>query len=690
MEVNKASVLSQFIAANGGTQFVIPTYQRNYVWESKQIKQLLSDIKKLVNVNGNEKNYHYIGSIVYINTSSIGMYYEKTIIDGQQRLTTIFLILQTLKLIALTRNEITKANGIQNMYLENNAYIDNNFKYRLKPLISDDKVYELIAKNKLDELDEYKNSNVYKAFATIQRELKQWIASGLTIDQIISAIDKLKIVWIQLEKDENPQQVFESINSTGVNLTSADLIRNYILMNKDNETQTYLYNEYWIPIENKYVKSGKLSEFFRFYCAIKEKSVINQRDVYEIFKNEFDSGEFEDEEKLKEILNYAKYYYWITVKCDNLEIEKALSDYRNIQTNMPHPILMESFRFYEETKISKENLIKTISLFATYIIRRNMASLDTKSISQMFPGLLGSIISKCEKNGYSNYYDNCVESLVVDKKGNSQYMPTDEEIESEFSKTNLYVRDLTKFVLTKIENNENRIPYSNLNIEHIMPQTITDYWKQYVNDVGLYEQIVNRIGNLTLVDNKDNSGMSNKNFEKKKEYLLNTRHIKMNEDILNKSIWNEDEINKRSREIAKKFNSIFKYPDCDNLIKTKLNDAQYDVVTDNLDEICSLNPSILIIGSEINYIDSWTDVYKILLAKFYELNIDDFMDVINDLNDNVYDKPQVSINAAELRTPYMFVEDLYCETNKSTKEKITLIRRIYNNMQLSINIKFIK
>ena len=133
MEVNKASVLSQFIAANGGTQFVIPTYQRNYVWESKQIKQLLADIKKLIGVNENEKNYHYIGSIVYINTSSIGMYYEKTIIDGQQRLTTIFLILQTLKLIALTRNEISKANGIQNMYLENNAYTDDNFKYRLKP-----------------------------------------------------------------------------------------------------------------------------------------------------------------------------------------------------------------------------------------------------------------------------------------------------------------------------------------------------------------------------------------------------------------------------------------------------------------------------------------------------------------------------------------------------------------------------
>ena len=251
MEVNKASVLSQFIAANGGTQFVIPTYQRNYVWESKNIKQLLSDIKKLVKTEKTEKNYHYIGSIVYINTSSIGMYYEKTIIDGQQRLTTIFLILQTLKIVASVKGDSKKAESINTMYLENNIYVEDSFKYRLKPLISDDIVYELIAKNNLSELDKYKHSNVYKAFSIIQKEMKNWVDEGINIDEIIEAIDKLKIVWIQLEKDENPQQVFESINSTGVNLTSADLIRNYILMNKDNETQTYLYNNYWIPIENQ-------------------------------------------------------------------------------------------------------------------------------------------------------------------------------------------------------------------------------------------------------------------------------------------------------------------------------------------------------------------------------------------------------------------------------------------------------
>lgn len=690
MEVNKASVLSQFIAANGGTQFVIPTYQRNYVWESKQIKQLLADIKKLIRIEKTEKNYHYIGSIVYINTSSIGMYYEKTIIDGQQRLTTIFLILQTLKIIANSSGDIVKANNINTMYLENNAFVDDNFKYRLKPLISDDRVYELIAKNKLSELEAYKDTVVYKAFSTIYKEMKNWISSGILIDEIIEAIDKLKIVWIQLEKDENPQQVFESINSTGVNLTSADLIRNYILMNKDNDTQTYLYENYWIPIENKYVKTSKLSEFFRFYCAIKEKSVINQRDVYEMFKKEFDSLEITDEDKLKEILNYARYYYYITNSIEDAEIEEALSDYRNIQTNMPHPILMESFRFYENERISKESLIKTINLFAIYIIRRNMASLDTKSISQMFPGLLGRIISKSEKNGFERYYENCVECLVVDTKGNSQYMPTNEEIENEFIKTNLYVRDLTKFVLTKIENNNNHISYSNLNIEHVMPQTKTDYWVNYVSDEALYEQIVNRIGNLTLVDSKDNSGMSNKNFDVKKQYLTNTRHIKLNEEILNNDIWNEEKINMRSRKIANEFNKIFKYPECDNLIKEKIDNEKFDVMSDSLEELSSFSPSLLIVDGEINNVDNWTDTYKLILKYLYEKNCDLFVKVYEDLNENVYDKPQITKEISELRSPYMFVENLYCETNKSTKEKIVLLKRIYENMNYDIEIKVVK
>lgn len=690
MEVNKASVLSQFIAANGGTQFVIPTYQRNYVWEAKNIKQLLSDIKKLVKTEKTEKNYHYIGSIVYINTSSIGMYYEKTIIDGQQRLTTIFLILQTLKVVANEKGDSKKAASINTMYLENSIFVDDSFKYRLKPLISDDKVYELIAKNNLSELNKYKNSNVYKAFSIIYKEMKNWLDEDISIDEIIEAIDKLKIVWIQLEKDENPQQVFESINSTGVNLTSADLIRNYILMNKDNDTQTYLYNNYWIPIEDKYVQTSKLSEFFRFYCAIKEKSIINQKDVYEIFKKEFDSSDKSVEDQLEEILAYAKYYYYIMIKSEDDEIEEALSDYRNIQTNMPHPILMETFRLYEAEKVSKENLIKTINLFATYIIRRNMASLDTKSISQMFPGLLGRIISKSEKNGYEKYYDNCVECLVVDTKGNSQYMPTDEEIESEFAKTNMYVRGLTRFVLTKIENSGSHIEYSNLSIEHVMPQTKTSYWVNYVNDEALYEQIVNRIGNLTLVDEKDNSGMSNRDFDVKKKYLTQTRHIKLNEDILNKSEWNEEEINKRSKFIAKQFNRIFKYPECDNLIKKKISDKKYDVMNDDLGELIDLSPTILLVNGDINYVDTWTDVYKILLRYLYELNPEKFNNSVETLNDEVYDKPQISKEIGDLKSPYMFVEDLYCETNKSTKEKIILLRRIIEILDLKFEIKVIK
>lgn len=179
-----------------------------------------------------------------------------------------------------------------------------------------------------------------------------------------------------------------------------------------------------------------------------------------------------------------------------------------------------------------------------------------------------------------------------------------------------------------------------------------------VNDEVLYEQIVNRIGNLTLVDSKDNLGMSNRDFEVKKQYLTQTRHIKLNEDIFNKTECNEEEINKPSKAIVRQFNNIFKYPECDNLIKNKINETKHDVIGDGLEELISLSPSILLINNNINYVDTWTDVYKVLLKYLYEIDCEKFTSSLENLNENIYDKPQVSEEISDLRSPYMFVEDI--------------------------------
>lgn len=240
MEVGKKSILNGFIGGNNSTQFVIPIYQRNYVWGKDNVNQLLKDIEKMIPYIDDENRFHFFGSIVYIDTIHKGSFNEWTIIDGQQRLTTIFLLLQAMKVVYVESNKI-----ISKKYLLNDEDIVNSKdeydRYRLKPLVSDDNVYLKISNDNLIGLsNEEKNSNIYKVYNIIKTRLMDW-KNKYDIETILNALDKFKVVWIQLAKSEDPQQVFESINSTGVNLTAADLIRNFVLMNKSDNKQTKIY-----------------------------------------------------------------------------------------------------------------------------------------------------------------------------------------------------------------------------------------------------------------------------------------------------------------------------------------------------------------------------------------------------------------------------------------------------------------
>lgn len=689
MEVGKKKILNGFIGGNNSTQFVIPIYQRNYVWEKKNIIQLLEDIEKMIPYydNDDESIFHFFGSIVYIDTLHKGSFSEWTIIDGQQRLTTIFLILQVLKQIYYEQEKI-----ITKKYLLNDEDIINTSdemdRYRLKPLVSDDNVYKLISDNKLERLtDSEQNSNVLKAYNVIKKELEKW-KSKYTFEEIIGAIDKFKVVWIQLDKKEDPQQVFESINSTGVNLSAADLIRNFVLMNKDNSTQTHIYNEYWSPIEFDYVGTKNLKEFFRFYVSIKEKITIPEREVYEKFKLQYEKllAEQNEEEILSEILNYARYYYYISrdaSESNNQTLEEILKDYRNAKSNMPHIVIMETMNLYfNKQRIEESDLLSTIKLLTTYIVRRNICGIDTKSISNIFGSMLGKILKKFEEG--ENYYNSVLKTFVVDTRLTNQFMPTDKTIEEEFNKSNLYSRESTTFILKKIENNESRIPYSNLNVEHVMPQTETKYWSKYVNENSIYEEVVNRIGNLTLVDSKDNSSMSNRNFEAKKQVLNKSRHIKMNEEILNKENWNEDEILERSKILSQEFIKIFPYPDVvidetdDIYIHINLND---DSINDYKDYAFSNPLEITIDDNSIDFSGNWTDVLARILIELYSYDAEAFIKASKEIIDEYgYKGIQISNTPIGMRTPYEFIDGMFVEINTNTIHKLSLLQRMITKM----------
>ena len=696
MEVGKKKILNGFIGGNNSTQFVIPIYQRNYVWEKKNILQLMSDIEKMIPYYNNEDEsvFHFFGSIVYIDTLHKGSFSEWTVIDGQQRLTTIFLILQALRQIYSENEKI-----ISKKYLLNDEDIintnDEMDRYRLKPLVSDDNVYRLIQDNKLDKLSETdQNSNVLKAFNIIKKELTEW-KHKYTFEQILGAIDKFKIVWIQLDKKEDPQQVFESINSTGVNLTAADLIRNFVLMNKDDVTQTRIYEDYWSPIEFEYVETKNLKEFFRFYVSIKERNTIPEKDVYDRFKTKYDEllKEYTEEQVLGEILDYAKYYYYICEDSSKLpgseNVELALKDYRNAKTNMPHIVLMETMNlYYKEKKISEEDMINTIKLLTTYIVRRNLAGLDTKSISNIFGSMLGKILKKF--NDGENYYTAVMKTFVVETRLTNQYMPNDRTIRDEFTKSNLYSREATSFILKKIENNESRIPYSQLNIEHVMPQTDTKYWLKCIDDGSVYEEVVNRIGNLTLVDAGDNSSMKNIDFESKKKILEKSAHIKMNVYILNKAEWNETEISRRSNILANEFIKLFPYPEYEITesedIYSHIN-LNNDSIS-NPDDFIFTKPLEVIINDEtFNKFSNWNKVLEEVLLYLYNYDSDLFMKSALEVNKEYgYQTDQIAYTPVEMRAPFEFTEGIFVEENTSTTHKLSLMQRIINKMQLDYDI----
>lgn len=671
MEVWKKTILNQFIWANNSTSFVIPIYQRNYVWKKENIIKLLSDIELMMDSIDDPNKFHFFWSIVYIDTIHKWSFSEWTIIDWQQRLTTVFLILQALR-TAYKEDEAR----ISKKYLINDEDIiwtnDELSRFRLKPLVTDDNVYHKIANSEPLWWDDEK-SHIYRAYKIITDKVNiRKNSKNFKLDDILSAIDKLQIVWIQLDKNEDPQQVFESINSTWVSLTQSDLIRNFVLMNKEDSRQTYVYNQYWKPIEFKYVSTDKLKEFFRFYVSILEEETIDDKKVYELFKNKYlellESWRFEDD-ILNDILAYAKYYKCVVFDSEELHseaIENALEDYRQLQTNMPTLVFMHVLKMYDNRDITEEDVVKTINLLVTFVIRRNVCWYLTSWISRLFGRFLSKVLKNFSEWGLT-FYESVVKE-IYELRPTKASMPLDETTKEHFRNDNFYTFQFTRYILWKIENYENnvRIDNDNLSIEHIMPQKATEFWEKRVSDMNLYDEIVNRIWNLTIIDQPDNTKMKNNNFDSKKEVLKKTNHIKMNVEIINKSDWNENSINERSDEMYKTFIKIFPYPD---ISKFSTNDSE------NL-----LDSWIIPLDSDINvtwksienlYYDGktypilkWKNLLPILSKILYQINPDKFENMVID---NVIHKATKNTNKDWYAPIFAFKSD-------ANKEQLTPIK----------------
>lgn len=561
MESNPRKLLDEFIPEAVGKQFVIPVYQRKYTWTvKKQLVQLIKDLEQLIEDETKQKQ-HFLGTIVYLE-NIVEYKVERSIVDGQQRLVTMFLMAHAMK--SISENEY-RAREIDETYLQNYAEkADSRYRQRLYPSVADGEDYTIISEGRFDELNKDSSSNIVQNFLYLQAELKS-LVERYTFDRVLYALKRFSIVYIKLDDRDNAQQIFESINSTGERLTASDLIRNFIMMNKSNEEQTLLYKQYWRKLEAVFDNSKGMEDFFRYYLAAMTEEYSAKHVLYQAFKEYWhkERESASDVELLQKLVRYSEYFVNLYYKKPDGKYLEVLSDFQSMESMMPAPFVLElSEWYYFDKVISEEQYFEIINVVNGYQLRRYFNGDDTSRVSKAFPSYLKHVRKYVAVHGFENIVDIVIYVLVTRNQSNNMSLPTDKALKSNLSNVNAYAMRLVRWLLEKIENRNNpaTLDMSNLSIEHIMPQTSTAYWEEKAGVSGEeYIELVNTIGNLTLVTKPDNSAAGNKDFETKKKIFEDTLHIRLNKTLYGMSEWTSEAIKNRSERLIDELISMYPY-----------------------------------------------------------------------------------------------------------------------------------
>ena len=550
------------------TQFVIPAYQRNYTWTAnREVKQLFEDIEAVLDGTHSK---HFIGIMIYLEQSVTPFLSERSVIDGQQRLTTVFLTMYAIKELMVEQGMNEEALDLEYVYLVNQYR--NTKKYKLKPLVADDTVYQKIVNEDFKSITERK-SNVFVNFVYIKSRLKEFMTK-YSLNEILAAMNKLYIVCVPIAEDDYPQKIFESINATGAKLTASDLIRNFILMTIKSDLQDEYYDKYWRKIEELVDTDSKnLEAFFRFFLMAKCRSLINKNGVYRAFTQWYDENkkELEVKEICCELVRYAQYHnelYKAPVESLETELRVPIREMRRNISDMPTPMLLELYAIHKQevvsgvTTITSKQFAEILTILNSYLMRRSLCGLDTSDISRYFPDLLKDLLNECQGD-YRNIVEIFKRFLINRNKGNLRVMPDDKQLFERIYHANMYsLRNWVNAFFTKLESENNPAPvdFSKLSIEHLMPQKPTMNWYSTLGVTKeIYEENVHRLGNLTLAAKSDNSRMSNNVWEYKNSVLASTNHLKINLPLLDKKQWTIDEIDRRTKMLIKEIARLYPY-----------------------------------------------------------------------------------------------------------------------------------
>ena len=529
--------------------FVIPVYQREYEWKVEHCKQLYND---LVFTSKTNRESHFFGSIVSATNPSGGRG-EYVIIDGQQRITTVSILLiaihNILKKGILQSNDQNLGNKILKKYLRDQY--DN--KIKLEPAANSQKAYYALFSE--DQSDYIRDSRITLNYQYFYDTI---LKSEITIDELMDALSKLVVIDILLDKDDDPQLIFESLNSTGLALSESDKIRNYVLMALPLNDQRRYYTSYWQKIENNTLPNTDV--FIRDYLTLKLHRIPTITKIYAEFKEY--SQRVDKEELLQDMVKYAKYYAVIqSPELAESGLRNILTKLRKLDNSVINPYVMEIMDGYQSREFELTEIVSILQIVETYLVRRIICAVPTNALNKIFMTLHKDVL---RQEGNDAGYLEKLKYILLSKQGSGRF-PTDREVSENLENRNLYQDMKGSYLLYLLECLENQDNYEVvdlqkliseglLSIEHVMPQTLSEKW---IADLGgsesagkIHDRWLHKLANLTLTGY--NAKYSNNSFVDKKNMPMGFKdsHLKLNQYITNCDTWTEVELVERNKQLT--------------------------------------------------------------------------------------------------------------------------------------------
>lgn len=653
-------------------RFIIPVYQRNYDWRTENCKQLYDDLVKVIK---NNRRSHFFGSLVSVYNPS-GRNTEFLVIDGQQRLTTVSLLF--LAMYNLMKNGVVQPEdeSLPKQLYEDflvDKYQPKEKRIKLKPVKNDQMAFGKLFSDPSEYVRESNLTANYNYF--YERIQKQEIQ----IDELFDAICCLEIINITLNNDDNPQLIFESLNSTGLDLSEGDKIRNFILMELPAKEQDEYYEKYWNQIEicTKY----DVSMFIRDYLSVKQQAIPQQKKIYAIFKDYVEISNIQTEPLLIDMLKYAKRYeLLLNGKTGSSTLNACIYRLGRLETTVTRPFFLEVLRLHNENKLTLEQVTEIFLITENYLFRRSICELPTNALNKIFLLLHREVVR------YDGTEENYVEKFkyaLLSKKDKSRF-PNDNEFSAAFTYKPIYLMNSKNkiYILERFENfgtAEDKDVYRHCDegkysIEHIMPQNLTPSWQKELGEdfEQIHEEWLHRIANLTIT--AYNSKYSNSTFTEKKTMQngFDDSGIRMNTWIAKKEKWTLAELEERNSYLMDRALVIWKFPETDFLPKEK----QLDSYT--LEDEAELTGRLIVRFTFKNTeqpVTSWVEMFQKVIQILYAED----KTIITKLAMSDEDNIALHFNT----TPDAFSkcveigDGIYVWTNTNTQSKLSVLNRLF-------------